>query len=111
MLFTIEGVTPALASRVTNTLMASAGGPRAPHQSLAVTTAYDVEHDRLRILVASDLTTLRSFLALVDAVAGATGPGLRRPHCAAAFKYLSKELQSVRKFRRTLEVNHGWASA
>jgi hypothetical protein len=65
---TVHGVTPALASRLTNALMATAGGPRAPGQSLAITTAYDVEFDRLRILVATDLPTLRSFLGLIDAV-------------------------------------------
>src|SRR5579863_7031580 len=40
--FTVEGVTPALATRMTNSLIGSANGPRAPGQSLAVSTAYDV---------------------------------------------------------------------
>jgi excisionase family DNA binding protein len=65
---TVEGVTPALASRVTNALMATANEPRAPGKSVAVTTSYDVEIDRLRILLAADLPTLRTFLALIDAV-------------------------------------------
>jgi excisionase family DNA binding protein len=65
---TVQGVTAALASRLTNTLMATANGPRAPGQSLAVTTSYEVESDRLRILLASDLPMLRSFLGLIDAV-------------------------------------------
>jgi excisionase family DNA binding protein len=66
--FTIEGVTPALASRMTNSLIGSANGPRAPGQSLAVSTAYDVEFDRLRILLATDLPTLRSYLPMIAAV-------------------------------------------
>jgi excisionase family DNA binding protein len=65
---TIEGVAAALASRVTNTLMATANEPRAPGQSVAITTAYDVEIDRLRILLAADLPTLRLFLGLIEAV-------------------------------------------
>jgi excisionase family DNA binding protein len=66
--FTVEGVTPALANRMTTSLIGSANGPRPPGQSLAITTAYDVEFDRLRILLATDLATLRSFLPLIDAV-------------------------------------------
>jgi excisionase family DNA binding protein len=65
---TVEGVTPALASRLTHALMATSGGPRAPGQTLAITTAYDVEFDRLRIVLSSDLPTLRSFLGLIEAV-------------------------------------------
>jgi excisionase family DNA binding protein len=74
---TVEGVTPALASRLTNSLMASAGGPRAPGQTLAVTTAYDVDLDRLRIVLATDLATLRSFLGMIEAL-------LERPAAAPA---------------------------
>ena len=66
--FTVEGVTPALANRMTTSLIGSAKEPRAPGQSLALTTAYDVEFDRLRILMASDLATLRSYLPLIEAV-------------------------------------------
>jgi excisionase family DNA binding protein len=66
--FTVESVTPALASRVTNTVMASAAGPRGTGESLAVTTAYDVEQDRLRILVSADLATMHSFMALIVAL-------------------------------------------
>lgn len=66
--FTVEGVTAALADRMTNSLIGSANGPRAPGQYLAVTTAYDVEFDRLRILLATDLPTLRSYLPLIEAV-------------------------------------------
>ena len=65
---TVEGVTAALASRLTNTLMATSSGPRAPGQSLAITTAYDVQFDRLRIVLSTDLPTLRSFLGLIEAV-------------------------------------------
>lgn len=66
--FTVEGVTPALAERLTTSLIATANGPRAPGQSLSLTTAYDVEFDRLRVLMASDLPTLRSYLPLIQAV-------------------------------------------
>jgi excisionase family DNA binding protein len=66
--FTVEGVTATLASRMANSLIGSANGPRAPGQYLAVTTAYDVEFDRLRILLATDLATLRSYLPLIEAV-------------------------------------------
>ncbi|HTY95349.1 MAG TPA: helix-turn-helix domain-containing protein [Steroidobacteraceae bacterium] len=75
--FTVEGVTPALASRVSNSLLASAGGPRAPGQWLAVTTTYEVQFDRLRILLAADLATLRSYLGLIEAV-------LERPEATPA---------------------------
>ncbi len=64
----VAGVTPALAARLTNTLMATAKGPPGRVAPLAVSTAYEVEHDRLRILVAADLPTMRSMLALIDAV-------------------------------------------
>jgi excisionase family DNA binding protein len=66
--FTVEGVTPLLANRLTTALIGSAKGPRDSGESLAVTTAYDVEFDRLRILLASDLPTLRSYLPLIEAL-------------------------------------------
>jgi excisionase family DNA binding protein len=65
---TVEGVTPTLANRMTTALIGAAKGPRAPGESLAVTTAYEVEFDRLRILLASDLPTLRSYLPLIEAL-------------------------------------------
>jgi excisionase family DNA binding protein len=65
---TVEGVTQALADRLTTALMATAGGPRAPGQSLGVSTAYEVEFDRLRIMLACDVPMLRSFLGLIEAV-------------------------------------------
>jgi excisionase family DNA binding protein len=64
----VAGVTPALAMRLTNTLMATAGGPRGPGESLAISTSYEIEHDRLRILVGADLPTIRSLLGLIEAV-------------------------------------------
>ncbi|HEV2702441.1 MAG TPA: helix-turn-helix domain-containing protein [Steroidobacteraceae bacterium] len=66
--FTVDGVTPALANRLTTSLIATSNGPRAPGQSLSLTTAYDVEFDRLRVLMTSDLPTLRSYLPLIEAV-------------------------------------------
>jgi excisionase family DNA binding protein len=64
----VAGVTPALATRLTNTLMATAKGPPGRVTPLAISTAYEVEHDRLRILVAADLPTMRSVLGLIEAV-------------------------------------------
>ena len=64
----VAGVTAALATRLTNTLMATAKGPPGRTAPLAVSTAYEVEHDRLRILMAADLPTMRSMLGLIDAV-------------------------------------------
>ena len=64
----VSGVTPALATRLTNALMATAKGPPGRVEPLAISTAYEVEHDRLRILLAADLPTTRSFLALIDFV-------------------------------------------
>ena len=64
----VTGVTPALATRLTNTLMATAKGPPGRSEPLAVSTTYEVEHDRLRILMSADLPTMRSMLGLIDAV-------------------------------------------
>ncbi len=64
----VTGVTPALATRLTNTLMATAKGPPGRSTPLAVSTTYEVEHDRLRILMSADLLTMRSMLGLIDAV-------------------------------------------
>ena len=72
----VTGVTPALATRLTNTLMATAKGPPGRSEPLAVSTTYEVEHDRLRILMSADLPTMRSMLGLIDAV-------LERPAGAA----------------------------
>jgi len=73
----VTGVTPALATRLTNTLMATAKGPPGRSEPLAVSTTYEVEHDRLRILMSADLPTMRSMLGLIDAVLerpGGTAP-------------------------------------
>jgi excisionase family DNA binding protein len=64
----VEGVTAQLASRMTNTLIATANVLRPLEQSLAVSVSHDVERDRLRVLVAADLATMRSFLSMVSAV-------------------------------------------
>ena len=62
----VSGVTPALATRLTNTLMATAKGPPGRSEPLAISTTYEVEHDRLRILMAADLSTVRSMLGLIE---------------------------------------------
>ncbi len=64
----MEGVTPALASRITNMLMATADVLRSIEQPVAVSTTYDVKLDRLRVLLAADLKSTRDFLSLINAV-------------------------------------------
>jgi hypothetical protein len=64
----MEGVTPALASRITNMLMATANVLRSIEQPVAVSTTYDVQLDRLRVLLAADLKSTRDFLSMINAV-------------------------------------------
>ena len=65
---TVEGVTPALAGRVTNMLMATANVLRSTEQPVAVSSTYDVQLDRMRVLLAADLKSTRDFLAMIAAV-------------------------------------------
>jgi excisionase family DNA binding protein len=65
-IITMEGVTPALASRITNMLMANV--LRSIEQPVAVSTTYDVQLDRLRVLLAADLKCTRDFLSMINAV-------------------------------------------
>jgi excisionase family DNA binding protein len=69
----IEGVTAALANRMTHTLTATANVLRSIEQPVAVSTAYEERRDRLRVLIAADLKSTRNFLAMMDAV-------LEQPH-------------------------------
>jgi excisionase family DNA binding protein len=64
----VEGVTSELASRIANTLMATANMLRSFERSVAVSTTYDVQLDRMRVLLAADLATTRDFLGLISAV-------------------------------------------
>jgi excisionase family DNA binding protein len=64
----MEGVTPALASRITNMLTAMANVLRSIEQPVAVSTTYDVQLDRLRVLLAADLKSTRDFLSMINAV-------------------------------------------
>jgi len=64
----VEGVTPALASRITNMLMATADVLRSIAQPVAVSTTYDVQLDRMRVLLAADLKSTRDFLSMINAV-------------------------------------------
>jgi excisionase family DNA binding protein len=64
----LEGVTPALASRITNMLMATANVLRSIEQPVAVSTTYDVQLDRMRVLLAADLKSTRDFLSMINAV-------------------------------------------
>jgi excisionase family DNA binding protein len=64
----MEGVTPALASRITNMLMATANVLRSIEQPVAVSTTYDVQLDRMRVLLAADLKSTRDFLSMINAV-------------------------------------------
>jgi excisionase family DNA binding protein len=65
---TLEGVTAALGSRITNMLMATANVLRSIEQPVAVSTTYDVQFDRLRVLLAADLKSTRDFLSMINAV-------------------------------------------
>ncbi len=64
----IEGVTSELASRLTHTLVGTASGLRSFGRSAAVSATDDVERDRLRVLLATDLATTRDFLGMIGAV-------------------------------------------
>ena len=64
----VEGVTPALASRITNMLMATADVLRSIEQPVALSTSYDVQLDRMRVLLAADLKSTRDFLSMINAV-------------------------------------------
>ena len=63
----LEGVTAALANRITNMLMATADVLRSIEQPVAVSTTYDVQFDRLRVLLAADLKSTRDFLSMINA--------------------------------------------
>jgi excisionase family DNA binding protein len=64
----LEGVTPALASRISNMLTATANVLRSIEQAVAVSTTYDVPLDRMRVLLAADLKSTRDFLSMINAV-------------------------------------------
>jgi excisionase family DNA binding protein len=63
----VERVTPALASRITNMLTATANVLRSIEQPVAVATTYDVQLERLRVLLAADLKSTRDFLSMINA--------------------------------------------
>jgi excisionase family DNA binding protein len=69
----IEGVTTALAARMTHTLTATANVLRSIEQPVAVSTAYEETRERLRVLIAADLKSTRDFLAMIDAALGQPG--------------------------------------
>jgi excisionase family DNA binding protein len=64
----MEGVTAALASRITHMLMATANVLRSLEQPVAVSTTYDVQLDRLRVLLAADMKSTRDFLSMISTV-------------------------------------------
>jgi excisionase family DNA binding protein len=64
----LEGVTPALAGRISNMLMATADVLRSIEQAVAVSTTYDMQLDRMRVLLAADLKSTRDFLSMINAV-------------------------------------------
>src|ERR1700722_13963500 len=64
----LEGVTAALASRITNMLTATANVLRSIEQPVAVSTTYDVPLERMRVLLAADLKSTRDFLSMINAV-------------------------------------------
>jgi excisionase family DNA binding protein len=67
-IISLEGVTPALADRITSMLTATAEVLRSIEQPLAVSTTYDVPRDRMRVLLAADLKGTRDVLAMLHAV-------------------------------------------
>jgi excisionase family DNA binding protein len=74
----IEGVTSAVASRITNMLTATANVLRSIEQPVSVSTSYDVPLDRMRVLLAADLKSTRDFLSLIHAA-------LEEPPAPASF--------------------------
>jgi excisionase family DNA binding protein len=64
----LEGITPALASRISNMLMATADVLRSIEQPVAVSTTYDAQLDRLRVLLAAELKSTRDLLSMISAV-------------------------------------------
>jgi excisionase family DNA binding protein len=64
----VEGVSAALASRITNMLTATANVLRSIEQPVAVSTTYDVQLGRMRVLLAADLKSTRDFLSMINAV-------------------------------------------
>ena len=66
-IISLEGVSAALANRITNMLMATADVLRSIEQPVAVSTTYDVQFDRLRVLLAADLKSTRDFLSMINA--------------------------------------------
>ena len=70
----VEGVTPALASRITNMLMATADVLRSIEQPVAVSIAYDGPLERLRVLLAADLKSTRDLLSMIHAALAEPSP-------------------------------------
>jgi excisionase family DNA binding protein len=64
----MEGVSPALANRISNMLTATADVLRSIAQPVAVSTTYDEQSDRMRVLLAAELKSTRDFLSLLNAV-------------------------------------------
>jgi excisionase family DNA binding protein len=64
----MEGVSPALASRISNMLTATADVLRSIEQPVAVSMTYDEKLARLRVLLAAELKSTRDFLSLINAV-------------------------------------------
>ena len=70
----VAGVTPALASRLTNLVMAVANVPRPNEPPLGLSTTYDEPRDRLRVLLAGDLASTREILGMIHAVLARNEP-------------------------------------
>ncbi|HEY6458206.1 MAG TPA: helix-turn-helix domain-containing protein [Steroidobacteraceae bacterium] len=63
----MEGITPALASRISNMLATTADVLRSIEQPVAVSSTYDEHLDRLRVLLAAELKSTRNLLAMINA--------------------------------------------
>jgi excisionase family DNA binding protein len=66
-IISLEGVSTAMADRITNSLMATASVLRSIERPVAMSTSFDVHLDRMRVLLAADLTSTRDFLSMIHA--------------------------------------------
>ncbi|HEX6871038.1 MAG TPA: helix-turn-helix domain-containing protein [Micromonosporaceae bacterium] len=67
----IEAITPDQANRVSNTLVAAAGGDPASDQPLRVQTGYDEQRSSLKVVILGGLHSSAELLRLIAAITGA----------------------------------------
>ena len=64
----IDAISPELATRVSNTLMAAAKGGSHADRPLRIDTIYDVERGRLKVVVTGDIGASAGLLRLIVAL-------------------------------------------